>query len=111
MQSQFRVRFPRDAGLRHPFLKALARATYEGTAFNFNLRANSGRPYSIRSGRDLNGDQSTRDRPSGVARNTETGPARINLDMTFGNRAGVRSMGCQQGRWRGSVPRVVFATH
>ena len=83
VQSQFRVRLPRDAGLTHPFLKALARATYEGTAFNFNLRANSGRPYSIRSGRDLNGDQSTRDRPSGVARNTETGPARINLDMTF----------------------------
>ena len=83
VQSQLRVRLPRDAGLRHPFLQALARATYEGTALNFNLRANSGRPYSIRSGRDLNGDQSTRDRPPGVARNTETGPARINLDMTF----------------------------
>ena len=83
VQSQLRVRLPRDAGLRHPLLRALARATYEGTAFNFNLRAYSGRPYSIRSGRDLNGDQSTRDRPPGVARNTETGPARINLDMTF----------------------------
>ncbi|MDE2904862.1 MAG: carboxypeptidase-like regulatory domain-containing protein [Acidobacteriota bacterium] len=83
VQSQLRVRLPLDAGLRHPWLQALARATYEGTAFNFNLRAWSGRPYSIRSGRDLNGDQSTRDRPPGVARNTETGPARINLDMTF----------------------------
>ena len=81
--SQLRIRFPRDAGLRHPFLQALARATYEGTALHVNLRANSGRPYSIRSGRDLNGDQSTRDRPPGIARNTETGPARINLDMTF----------------------------
>ena len=81
--SQLRIRLPRDAGLRHPFLQALARATYEGTAFHVNLRASSGRPYSIRSGRDLNGDQSTRDRPPGVARNTETGPARINLDMTF----------------------------
>jgi hypothetical protein len=83
VRSQFRVRLPRDSGLRHPLLKALARATYEATAFNFNLRASSGRPYSIRSGRDLNGDQSTRDRPPGVARNSETGPARINLDMTF----------------------------
>ncbi len=83
VQSQLRVRLPRDAGLRHPLLRALARATYEGTAFNINLRAYSGRPYSIRSGRDLNGDQSTRDRPPGIARNTETGPARINLDMTF----------------------------
>ena len=81
--SQLRIRLPRDSGLGHPLLKALARATYEGTAFHVNLRAGSGRPYSIRSGRDLNGDQSTRDRPPGVARNSETGPARINLDMTF----------------------------
>ena len=83
VRSQFRVRLPRDSGLTHPFLKALARATYEGTAFNFNLRADTGRPYSIRSGRDLNGDQSSRDRPPGVPRNSETGPGRVSLDMTF----------------------------
>ena len=83
LQSQFRIRLPRDSTLTNPFLKALARATYERTNFNFNLRANTGRPYSIRSGRDLNGDQSSRDRPPGVARNSETGPGRLNLDMTF----------------------------
>ena len=83
VRSQFRVRLPRDSGLTHPFLKALAGATYEGTAFNFNLRANTGRLYSIRSGRDLNGDQSGRDRPPGVPRNSETGPGRVSLDMTF----------------------------
>ena len=109
VQSQFRVRLPRDAGLRHPFLKALARATYEGTAFNFNLRANSGRPYSIRSGRDLNGDQSTRDRPPGVARNTETGPGRIHLDMTFTKEFRPRATGlAQAGGDRGAERLVRF---
>ena len=81
--SQFRIRLPREVTVTHPFLKTLARLTYQRTNFNFNLRANTGRPYSIRSGRDLNGDQSTRDRPPGVARNTERGPGRLSLDMTF----------------------------
>ena len=107
VQSQFRVRLPRDAGLSHPFLKALARATYEGTALNFNLRANSGRPYSIRSGRDLNGDQSPRDRPPGVARNTETGPARINLDMTFTKELRPRATDLAQAGGAGGTERRV----
>ena len=45
-----------------------------------------GRPHHRRrdrSGRDLNGDQSSRDRPPGVPRNSETGPGRVDLDMTF----------------------------
>ena len=107
VQSQFRVRLPRDAGLRHPLLGALARATYEGTAFNFNLRAYSGRPYSIRSGRDLNGDQSTRDRPPGVARNSETGPARINLDMTFTKEFRARATGFAREAGAGGTERLV----
>ncbi len=107
VQSQLRVRLPRDAGLRHPLLQALARATYEGTAFNFNLRAWSGRPYSIRSGRDLNGDQSTRDRPPGVARNTETGPARIYLDMTFTKEFRPRATDLAQAGGAGGAERLV----
>src|SRR5690606_24607655 len=66
-----------------PFLRALARATWERTNFNFNFGAESGRLYSITSGADLNGDQSGRDRPAGIERNTETGPGQWNLDMTF----------------------------
>ena len=54
---------------------SITRATYAGTNLNFNLRANTGRLYSIQTGRDLNGDQSTRDRPAGVARNSAVGPA------------------------------------
>jgi hypothetical protein len=42
---------------------------------------NSGSPYSITLGRDENGDSSTNDRPLGVARNTETGPSRFNMNL------------------------------
>lgn len=82
VQSQFRIRMP-EALPGQPLLRAIAGATYQGVHLNVNLRANSGRLYSIRSGRDLNGDQSSRDRPPGVARNTEVGPGRWNLNMTF----------------------------
>ena len=82
LTSQLRVRFPRDSGVGHPFWRALAWATYERTNLNFYIRAETGRPYSIRSGRDLNGDQSTRDRPPGVPRNSARGPGLLNVDMT-----------------------------
>ena len=64
---------------------------------------NAGRPYSIRSGRDLNGDQSTRDRPPGVPRNSETGPARFGLDLTFTKeiRAGATDLSAPRGRGGG----------
>jgi hypothetical protein len=83
VQSRFRLSLPDDVPFAQPFLRTLARATYADTDFNVNVRANTGRLYSIQSGRDLNGDQSTRDRPVGVARNTEVGPGSWNLDMTF----------------------------
>ena len=78
-------------------------ATYEGTRLSFSLDANTGELYSIRSGLDLNGDQSSRDRPPGVARNTETGPGRWSLDMTLTK--DVR-LGGSDGSGRG--PRLRF---
>ena len=109
VESQFRLRFPRDPGATHPFVRALARATYAGTTLYFNLRASSGRPYSIRSGRDLNGDQSSRDRPAGVPRNSETGPGRVNLDMTFSKEVRARETDlARQGRGDRSDRRVRF---
>jgi hypothetical protein len=81
--TQFRIRLPRHVGVNHPVLRALARAPYQDMPHNVFVRAEAGRPYSIRSGRDLNGDQSARDRPPGVARNTETGPGRANVNMTL----------------------------
>jgi len=83
VRSRVQVRLPDDTGLTRPFLRALARATWEGMSFNFNLAASTGRLYSIRSGRDLNGDQSSRDRVPGIGRNTEVGPATWDLDMTL----------------------------
>lgn len=47
--------------------------------FQFNqLGYNSGRPYNITTGTDLNGDGSNNDRPAGIARNTATGPSYFN---------------------------------
>lgn len=83
VRSQFTMRMPESGGIENRFLKTMADATYSGTNVNFSLRANTGRLYSIRSGLDLNGDQSTRDRPAGIARNSEIGPGFWNVDMTF----------------------------
>ncbi len=107
-RSQFSMRLPETGGIGNRFLKAIAGATYSGTNLNFNLRANTGRLYSIRSGVDLNGDQSTRDRPAGVDRNSLTGPGFWNVDMTLTKdirvgggtaRGGRNNLG--QGRGRG----------
>ena len=65
IQSQFNVRLPRDLN------------------FNFNIRANSSRPFNITTGRDENGDTSTNDRPIGVLRNSGIGPSTYNVDMSF----------------------------
>ena len=83
VQSRFQLRLPDDTGLVQPLLRTIARASWEGLSLSFNLRANTGRLYNIRSGRDLNGDQSSRDRLPGTGRNSETGPAHWNLDFTL----------------------------
>jgi len=47
--------------------------------FSFNqLGWNSGRPYNITTGTDLNGDGSNNDRPFGIAKNAGTGPNTFN---------------------------------
>ena len=113
VQSQFRVSWPDRATSDSPLLRALARATYEGTTLSFRFRANTGRLYSIRAGRDLNGDQSTRDRPAGVPRNSHVGPASWNLDLTltkdvpFGA-GGAQEERLERGRDRGDGQRVRF---
>ncbi|MCP5120056.1 MAG: TonB-dependent receptor, partial [bacterium] len=43
--------------------------------------AYSGHPYSLRTGRDDNRDGRATDRPFGIARNSETGPGSVNLDV------------------------------
>ena len=60
------------------------------TSMSFLMVANSGRPYSITTGRDDNGDQSTNDRPAGIPRNSLRGPSSYNVDMVFTKQIPIR---------------------
>jgi hypothetical protein len=53
------------------------------TTMSFIMMANSGNPYTVTTGLDDNGDQSTNDRPASYARNADRGPGRLNVDMNF----------------------------
>jgi hypothetical protein len=52
-------------------------------SMSFLITARSGRPYSLTTGQDNNGDQTTNDRPSGVPRNSLTGPGFYNVNANF----------------------------
>ena len=52
-------------------------------SFNFNFNANSGRAYSITTGRDDNFDQNINDRPAGVERNSLRGPGSYTVDLNY----------------------------
>jgi hypothetical protein len=54
-----------------------------GLSTNVRLRANTGRPYTITTGRDDNRDSFTNDRPAGVSRNSEVGPSFFTLDLNL----------------------------
>ena len=47
--------------------------------------ANTGRPWTITTGSDLYGDSLFNTRPDGVARNTETAPSYVDLDLRWGH--------------------------
>ena len=49
----------------------------------------------------MNGDQSSRDRPPDVARNTEVGPGSWNLDLTFTKDYGLGESVVEGGGGRG----------
>jgi hypothetical protein len=57
----------------------------------------TGRPYNITTGRDDNGDGTVNDRPTGIKRNSGTGPANSNLNVTLSKTFSLR---------RQRVPRV-----
>jgi len=56
------------------------------TWFNLGIlfAANSGRPYELTLGRDLNNDGNATDRPAGVRRNSLEGPGGSTLDLRWG---------------------------
>jgi len=68
-----RQRFQSTFSVRPPWLGS----------FNFNISANSGRSYSITTGKDDNFDQSINDRPAGVPRNSLRGPSAYTVNMNY----------------------------
>ncbi len=66
IQAQFQVRPTATVGL-----------------VSFNISSSSGRPFSLTTGRDDNGDQSFTDRPARVGRSTLTSPDTYNVDVTW----------------------------
>jgi len=50
---------------------------------SFTVTAASGRPYTVTTGRDENGDQTTNDRPAGVPRNSVRSPGTYNVSMSL----------------------------
>ena len=51
--------------------------------FNFNFNGNSGRSYSITSGKDDNFDQNINDRPAGIPRNSLRGPSVYVVNLNY----------------------------
>jgi hypothetical protein len=68
---------------RHRFLSNLTVALPKAMSAAFLITANSGRPYSMTTGLDNNGDQVTNDRPAGTGRNSLTGPGAYNVNLSF----------------------------
>jgi carboxypeptidase family protein len=62
---------PASGDVRHRFNGTINNQIIRNLLVSFSLAANSGTPYTIRTGRDENGDLVFNDRPAGVGRNTE----------------------------------------
>jgi hypothetical protein len=75
---------------RHRLVSNLSLRMPLTTTVSFLMTANSGRPYSITTGQDNNGDQATNDRPEGIARNSLTGPGAYNVQMNFSKQFSLR---------------------
>src|SRR6185503_2828493 len=76
----------------HRVMAAFNMTPLPGLGVSLNLRAQSGSPYTVTAGRDLNGDGVFNDRPAGVSRNsaTTTGQwdlgARVSYSLGFGRK-------------------------
>jgi len=86
---------------RHKFVLAGLMDVY-GFELSPIVRVNSGHPFNLLAGSDVNGDRhSTNDRPIGAARNTGHGPSYVSFDMrlsrTFRIGENVRLMAIAEG--------------
>lgn len=61
---------PSSGDVRHRLTAIAYSAAFKNLTMDFSVSASSGAPYTIRTGRDDNGDSIFNDRPAGVGRNT-----------------------------------------
>ncbi|MGH9383509.1 MAG: carboxypeptidase regulatory-like domain-containing protein [Vicinamibacterales bacterium] len=75
---------PSPGDIRHRLNVSLNNQIVRGLGIGINVNRTSAPPYSIRTGRDDNGDLVFNDRPAGVGRNTERGTGQFSLNLSFG---------------------------
>ncbi len=81
---------PAASDVRHRFNTSLNNQIVKNVLLSMSVNVNTATPYSIRTGRDENGDFVFNDRPAGVGRNTERGATQWSLNpfmayvFTFG---------------------------
>lgn len=76
---------PAGGDVRHRFNIAFSSGALRNLSANVNLNGSTGTPYSIRTGRDENGDSVFNDRPAGVSRNTERTAMQlaVNINLNY----------------------------
>lgn len=75
---------PANNDIRHRMNVAVNNQIVRNLTVGVNINATTGVPYTIRTGRDDNGDLIFNDRPQGVTRNTERAAAQLTLNMNVG---------------------------
>jgi hypothetical protein len=71
---------PAASDVRHRFNTSLNNQIVKNLLAGLNVNMNTATPYSIRTGRDDNGDFVFNDRPEGLGRNTERGATQWNVN-------------------------------
>lgn len=70
---------PAASDIRHRAAAALSTSPFRNLSVGLTLRAQSGLPYTVTTGRDDNADGVFNDRPAGVSRNSARGAAQVDL--------------------------------
>jgi hypothetical protein len=111
---------PTQGDIRHRFNVGVISQTFRNLNVLMFVTGMSGTPYTIRTGRDDNGDALFNDRPAGVSRNSERGAAQwtLNANIAYGfafgqpsPQAGPAGIGVLvQGTPGGTAPTVTTFT-
>ncbi len=75
---------PANNDLRHRLNVSLNNQIVKNLNVGINVNVSSGSPYTIRTGRDDNGDLVFNDRPAGIERNSERGASHLTLNANLG---------------------------